>query len=85
MRSIFPLALGLALTYLAPVASAEAQSLREECTRDRCVYYKGSQRIFSVEKEQGTTRLVVRDGKRRPIAKVRRQERGRIEVEEPNR
>lgn len=79
MRSTFLLALGLSLVY--PVTVANAQSLREECTRDRCVYYKGSTRAFSVEKEEGTRRLLVRDGKRVPVVKITRQGNGRIRVE----
>lgn len=86
MRSTFLLALGLITAYPSTVASAESPeySLREECTRDRCVYYRGSTRVFSVEKEDTTNRLVVRDGKRNPIAKVSKED-GRIRVKETRR
>lgn len=86
MRTIFLLALGLTCGYPLTVANAQSSySLREECTRDRCVYYKGSVRKFSAEKEYGTSRVVIRDSTRRIIAKVRREGRASIRVEEPYR
>lgn len=83
MRSIILLALGLYTSYPLAVASAASPeySLRKECTRDRCVYYKGSTRVFSVEKEENTNRLVVRDKNRKPVAKVRSED-GRLRVKE---
>lgn len=80
MRSTFLLALGLTCAY--PLQAASEYSLREECTRDRCVYYKGSSRQFSVEKEYGTKRLVVRNGQRQIVAKVRREGHGTVRVKE---
>ena len=87
MRSIFPLALGLVAAYPATMASAQSRdvSLRKECTRDRCVYYHGSTRAFSVEKEEGTKRVIVRDANRNAIAKVQEQDDGTIKVEKPRR
>ncbi len=85
VRSAFLLALGLSAAYPLTVAKADSVTLREECTRDRCVYYKGSTRQFSIEKETGTKRLILRDGKREVVAKLERQERGRIKVEKPRR
>jgi hypothetical protein len=87
MRTAFLLVLGLTLAYPATVASAGSDkvTLHKECTRDRCVYYKGTTRVFSVEKEYGTSRLVVRDGKRRPLLKVEEQDDGRFSVEETDR
>lgn len=86
MRSIFLLALGLIAAYPSTVASAKGReySLREECTRDRCVYYKGSTRVFSVEKEESTNRLVVRDARRKPVAKVTDED-GYLRVKETRR
>jgi hypothetical protein len=87
MRSTFLLALGLTLLYPVTVASAGSreQTLREECTRDRCVYYKGVERQFSVERENGTKRVIIRDGDRNVVAKVQRTDDGRIKVKEPPR
>ena len=86
MRSIFLLALGLTCAYPNTVANAQSGvTLREECTRDRCVYYKGSVRKFSVEKEYGTQRLVIRNSQRQVVAKVRRQGNASIRVEKPYR
>ena len=67
MRSVLILALGFTLAY--PVQAKDI-TLRPECSRDRCVYYKGSKRVFSVEREEGTSRVVVRNANRRPVAKV---------------
>ena len=67
MRSVLILVLGLAVAY--PVQAREF-SLRKECSRDRCVYYKGSKRIFSVEQEEGTGCALVRNSKREPVAHV---------------
>lgn len=85
MRSILSLALGIALLYPVTAASASGRSvtLRKECTRDRCVYYRGSTRVFSVEKEAGTTRLIIRDGDRKVKAKVRENDDGTLEVKKP--
>jgi hypothetical protein len=77
MRSIIILALGLSAAY--PVQARDI-TLRPECSRDRCVYYKGSTRVFSVEREEGTSRVVVRDAKRRPVAKVRDED-GTLRIE----
>ena len=82
MRSIFALVLGLALAYPATVTARDT-SLRKECTRDRCVFYEGSRRVFSVETENTTTRYIVRDANRKPIAKVQEQKDGTIKVEKP--
>ncbi len=83
--SVFLLALGSSSVYPLAVVQAESYSLRKECTRDRCVYYRGSTRQFSVEKEYGTTRMVIRDGKRKIVAKIREQADGSVRVEEPYR
>jgi hypothetical protein len=85
MRSTFLLVLGLVAAYPSTVASAQSVTLREECTRDRCVYYKGSTRKFSVEREYGTKRLVIRNAKRQVVAKVRRQGNASVRVEKPYR
>lgn len=85
MRSVFTLAIGLLLAYPTMVASKETRTtLREECSRDRCVYYKGSSRVFSVEKEQGTSRIVVRNSSREIIAKVKRDG-STLQIEKPRR
>lgn len=85
MRSTLSLALGIALLYPVTAASGNGRevTLRKECTRDRCVYYQGSRRAFSVEKEQGTSRLIIRDGDRRVKAKVRETENGTLEIKKP--
>jgi hypothetical protein len=69
MRTVLILALGLSCAY--PAIAGEI-TLRKECSRDRCVYYKGSKRVFSVENEADTSRVVIRDAKRRTVAKVSR-------------
>lgn len=74
------LALGLLLGYPTMAAAQDSLTLRKECTRDRCVYYHGSVREFSVEKEEGTSRLVLRNGQRDIVAKVREQN-GTLKVE----
>jgi hypothetical protein len=81
MRSIFTLVLGLYALYPGAVTAQSSLTLRQECTRDRCVYYHGSTREFSVEKEYGTSRLVLRNGQRDVVAKVTRQDHGTIKVE----
>ncbi len=79
-RTAFAIALGLTLHY--PLMAGEGQvTLRKECTRDRCVYYKGSTRIFSVEKEYGTARYIVRDGRGSLRAKVKENPNGTVEIE----
>lgn len=85
MRSIFLLALGLAAGYPTMAAAQDSLTLRHECTRDRCVYYHGSRREFSVEKEYGTDRLVLRNGERDIVAKVTRQDDGTLEVKRTDR
>jgi hypothetical protein len=85
MRIKLTLALGLALAYPTMAAAQDSVSLREECTRDRCVYYHGSTREFSVEKEYGTTRLVVRNGERDIVGKIQRQDNGTVKVERTHR
>jgi hypothetical protein len=77
MRRIFLLALGLTVAY--PAMAGEI-TLRKECSRDRCVYYKGSKRVFSVENEADTSRVIIRDAKRRPVAKVERERNGTIRI-----
>jgi hypothetical protein len=80
LQSIILLALGPVAAYLT-LHPPQSTSLRKECTRDRCVYYQGSRRAFSVEKEQNTSRVVVRDSQRRAIVKVTEQDNGTIKVE----
>lgn len=75
------LALGLTLAYPTVAAAQDSVTVREECTRDRCVYYHGSVREFSVEKEEGTNRLIVRDGQRDIVAKVTREDHGTYKAE----
>lgn len=69
----FALALGAYPVY-PTMAGVQDTILRKECTRDRCVFYEGSRRRFSVEREQGTSRLVVRDRRGTLRAKVREEE-----------
>ena len=75
------LALGLSAQY--PAIAGDRKTLREECTQSRCVYYDGSRRVFSVEREEGTSRLVIRDSDRRIRGKVRKRD-GTVEVEKPD-
>lgn len=86
MRSTLILALGLFIAY---PANADTHSRRvtvhEECTRDRCVYYHGSQRVFSVEKEPNTSRLIIKNDKRNTVAKLKRNDDGTVEVTIPDR
>lgn len=86
MRSILTLALGFSLAYPTIVDAAPRRiTVHPECTRDRCVYYHGSQRVFSVEKEDNTDRLVIRDNHREVVAKVKRQDDGTVEIKKPYR
>jgi hypothetical protein len=86
MRSTFLVVLGLLSGYPTMAAAAQdSLTLREECTRDRCVYYHGSTREFSVEKEYQTDRLVVRNGQRDIVAKITRQDNGTVKVERARR
>lgn len=77
----FGLALGLFAQY--PALADNRKTLREECTESRCVYYEGSKRIFSVENERGTSRLIIRDSDRRIRGKVRKRD-GTVEIEKPD-
>jgi hypothetical protein len=85
MRRKFLLVLGLTLGYPTAAAAQDTLRLREECTRDRCVYYHGSRREFSVEKEYGTDRLVLRNGERDVVAKITREDDGTLEVKRADR
>lgn len=78
--SILGLALGTLTQY--PVLARESQvTLRKECTVSRCVYYKGSSRVFSAEKEQGTQRTIIRDRRGNLLAKTREYPNGTIKIE----
>lgn len=81
-QTTFLLALGLIVPY---TATAKEVTLRKECTASRCVYYKGSKRVFSVEREQGTERYVVRDSRGSLSAKVTENRDGTIDIKEADR
>lgn len=85
MRSVLAIALGLALGYPSVAGAAGPYRLREECTASRCVYYKGAKRQFSVAREPGTKRIVIRDRTGKVRAKIREQGHGSYEVKEPRR
>jgi hypothetical protein len=86
MRTQLKLTLVLGLTLAYPsIAAAKDVRLRQECTRDRCVYYQGSTRVGSVEKEYDTNRLVVREGGRDIVAKVTRDDDGTLQVKTTDR
>lgn len=79
----FLLAAGILATYLLPVAAAAAQSIRESCTRDRCVIYSAGKRIGTTEREGN--RLVIRGNDYRVRAKVTERSSGSYRIEKPRR
>lgn len=84
MRLWTTLGVALGLSTAHSAYASDGKKLREECTASRCVYYEGSKRVFSVEREKGTSRIVVRDDKRRVRAKVSKKD-GTIKIEKPDR
>lgn len=79
--SKFRFALGTLLLY---TASSQAQTLRKECTRDRCVYYSRNERVFTTTRESDN-RIILRfsDERRKPF-KVEK-ERGSIRITQDRR
>lgn len=79
MQIALALALGTIAQYPA-MAGEKSVTLRKECTASRCVYYHGSERVFSTEPERGTQRTIVRDRRGNLLAKTREHPNGTIEI-----
>jgi len=73
-------ALAVGLLWHYPTSAQERTTLRRECTASRCVYYEGSRRVFSEEREHNTERTIIRDSRGTIRAKVRERDNGTVEV-----
>ena len=75
------LAVGITIVHSFPVSAAQDRvRFKEECTRDRCVYYdRSGNRVGSVTRDD-TGRLEIRDKRNNLKAKIRENDDGSKEI-----
>lgn len=78
----FALVMGIvSLTLAACCPPAEAQTIKEKCTANRCVYYQAGKGRVATAKKDVAGRTVIRTGDKRIVVKRDRSNANRIRFE----